>query len=228
MFAFTCAVAIASRIRNTSAALSSTTRMTGSRPAASSSDGDGEPEGRSEPRFGFHPDPAVIEVDDSLTDGQANAGTGILIAGMQTFEEAKNSLLILRLNADSVVADGEDPVSVMPVRANVDGRRALRAAVFDRVADQILKNLLQVRGAHGNEWQWIIAYVGASLVNNPRKVLPRRSQRLIGVGDLGGFVESRHLRIGEQIAHQRLHARRAATQIFQELQRLALQPVAIP
>ena len=42
--------------------------------SARSSDGEREAEGRSSSGFGFDPDPPMIPVHDSLTDGQSDAG----------------------------------------------------------------------------------------------------------------------------------------------------------
>src|SRR5579884_52793 len=99
----------------------------------------GELERRSAAGLGFNPDAAVVSLDDALADGQADAGTGILVARVQPFKKPKDQLAVLRLNADAVVGDRKKPVAGLILRANVNHRRPERAAVFDGVADQVLK-----------------------------------------------------------------------------------------
>jgi hypothetical protein len=49
----------------------------------------------------------MIPIQDSLTDGQPDSGTRVLIISVETLEEAKNVLLILVVNPDSIVANRE-------------------------------------------------------------------------------------------------------------------------
>src|SRR4051812_2443531 len=77
---------------------------------------------------GVDPDPAPIPVHDPPTDGQSNAGTGILVGRVQTLEKPKNILLILRVNPDAVVADRECPESAFPTSRYMHGRRTIWSA----------------------------------------------------------------------------------------------------
>src|SRR5579884_894073 len=90
---------IASRMRNTSALLSSTTRIRGGASPARS-DADGEEEGRPFSGLGFNPDTAVVSVHDTLANSQADARSRVFTSCVQPFEKAKNLLLVLRFNAD--------------------------------------------------------------------------------------------------------------------------------
>src|SRR5579863_1909108 len=97
---------MASRIRNTSAGLSSTTRIWRLSVDVSGV-GNSESESRSPPGFGFDPDSSSIPVNDSLTDRQADACAGVFGTGVQTLEEAKNCLLAFRSNSDAIVANSK-------------------------------------------------------------------------------------------------------------------------
>src|SRR3984885_2288833 len=97
---------MASRIRNTSAGLSSTTRIWRLSVDVSGV-GNSESEGRSPTGFGFDPDSSSIPVNDSLTDSQADAGAGVFGTGVQTFEEAKNCLLVFGSNSDAIVSNSK-------------------------------------------------------------------------------------------------------------------------
>src|ERR1700730_13723058 len=97
---------MASRIRNTSAGLSSTMRIW-SLSVDVSGVGNSESEGRSPTGFGFDPDSSSIPVNDSLTDRQSDAGTGAFGTGVQTLEEPKNCLRVFWSNSDAIVANSK-------------------------------------------------------------------------------------------------------------------------
>ena len=71
--------------------------------------GDGEVEGRALAGLRLDPDPAAVALDDFLADRQADAGAGILVAGVQALEDQEDAFGVLRVDADAVVADGEEP-----------------------------------------------------------------------------------------------------------------------
>ena len=74
----------ASRIKNTSVLLSSTIKIRGF--TIASSNWEREVEIGSFSGFGFDPNAPIVKFHDALTDGQPNAGTRVLIAGVKTFE----------------------------------------------------------------------------------------------------------------------------------------------
>lgn len=67
---------------------------------------------------------------------------------MQTLEKPKDSLLVLRFNTDSIVANGEYPISVLPFGRNMHDRRPFGSPIFYSIADKILEQLVQVRAVH--------------------------------------------------------------------------------
>jgi hypothetical protein len=89
---------------------------------------------------------------------------------MQTFEKAKDSLLILRIDADAVIADSKNPVSTPALGRDMHFWRPVRAAVLDRVADQVLKQLLQMRGVHRKRRQRIRNDPRAGFLNRTGQV----------------------------------------------------------
>jgi hypothetical protein len=54
---------------------------------------EGEAKDRALVRGGFDPDPAAVVLDDALADGQADAGAGVFIAGIQPLENVEDSLV---------------------------------------------------------------------------------------------------------------------------------------
>jgi hypothetical protein len=61
---------------------------------------------------------------------------------VQTLEEAKNCLLVLGVDADTIVNNGKNPVPVLAFGSNVHGGRPIRTAVFYSVAYEVLEQLL--------------------------------------------------------------------------------------
>src|ERR1700722_9534645 len=97
---------MASRIRNTSAGLSSTTRIWRLSVEVSGI-GNSESKGRSPTGFGFDPDSSSIPVNDSSTYSQADACARVFGTGVQTLEEAKNCLPVFGSNSDAIVANSK-------------------------------------------------------------------------------------------------------------------------
>src|SRR5258708_552311 len=85
--------------------------------------------------FRLHPDPSAALLDDAFANRQSDSSAGEL-AAMQTFEDAKNLLVIPRIDSNAIVANGE--LNRVP---SVDGRNMnvgrLRPAEPDRVHNQL-------------------------------------------------------------------------------------------
>ena len=81
---------------------------------------------------------------DLAADGQADAGTGVILAGMEPLKHLKNTFKVLWLDADPVILDGKDPIVPTQPGADLNLRLAL-VAVFNGVSDQILKELGELR-----------------------------------------------------------------------------------
>lgn len=105
-------------------------------------DRDGEVECRPLPGLGLDPDPAMISVNDPLTNREPDAGAGIFIAGVEAFEKSKDILLKFRCDAYPVIGHSEVPLQFLPLRADVDFGDSVRTPVLDRVTNEILKELL--------------------------------------------------------------------------------------
>src|ERR1700722_10497791 len=111
----------ASRTSRASGRLSSANRrISGRAPESLDLLRDGEEEGGSLFRFGFDPDSSAITLDHPLANCQANAGAGILLVAMEPFENAKDFLLVLRVDADPVILNRKTPFGAVRHRANVD------------------------------------------------------------------------------------------------------------
>jgi hypothetical protein len=152
-------------IKNTSDSLSSTISTWRRRTdGVISSEGEREVESRSSSGFRFDPDSSMISLDDSPTNGQTNPSAGVFIVVVKALEEAKYVLLVLGLDANAVVLDGEYAMAILTLPADADLRSSFRAPIFNRVSNEVLKKLLQVCGVNANSGQRFRAYVRARFV----------------------------------------------------------------
>src|SRR5438045_1417113 len=176
----------------------------------------GEEKSRTLPGPGLDPDAAAMPLDDPLSDREADAGAWILVAAVQPLENHKDAIEVLRLDADPVVADTEQPVSVLLGRGNVH-LRSRRTAEFQRVRDQVEEHVLELA--------LIRRYDGELIPGNDRAgVFDGQSEIREGTIEYGSRVRGSELRstradagIREQIFDQPLHADRAVQREADEL-----------
>src|SRR5512139_1313141 len=88
------------------------------------------------------PYPAAIELDDLLDQRQSHASVLLLIARREHLKQLENALVMPRLDAGAVVGDAELPGVAGVGAGDADASLGL-VAMLDRVADQVLENLLQ-------------------------------------------------------------------------------------
>jgi len=112
------------------------------------SEWDCESECRSPAEFGFDPDPAAIPLHDSVTNGQTDPGSGVVVGGMETFEEPKNNLFVLWRYTDTVVGNRELIATGLPLTSDMHGQLSIGIAILEGVCDQILQNLKEVGCFH--------------------------------------------------------------------------------
>ena len=91
------------------------------------------------------PNPTAMPRDDFAADRQADSRSRISVGSVQPLENLENPLLVFRIDADAVIADGKEPRILLERRGNMNQWRLLPAK-FDGVADQVLKKLQQLRG----------------------------------------------------------------------------------
>src|SRR5271170_4952523 len=98
---------------------------------------------------GFHPDAPASPLDNSLADSEPHSGSGVFGSAVKTFEYSKDLLLKLRFDPDPVVLNGKQPIAALAASCNMDAWR-IRSAIMDGVADQILKDLFQLKLEHAH------------------------------------------------------------------------------
>ena len=134
---------------------------------------------------------------------------------------------IFRVYADAVVGHGEQPMTVLQLDPDMHEGRPIRAAILYGVADEILEHQLQVHAMHRKGGQQISADLCPAFRNSAAQVSEGacstlRSHQRFHFGSVG-FC---YLRVGQKIADQHLHARRAAMHESDELPRLLVDRIA--
>src|ERR1700722_18154987 len=142
---------------------------------------------RTPAELGFHPYAPSGAFDNSMANGEAHAGAGIVGGTVEALEEFKNLLLVLGVYADAVVPDGKQPFLVPLLRRHMNPGR-LAASVADRVADQVLKNLFQLKLVHAHAGKSGARNGGVVVFDERLKRCQRVVQHLAGFDIFGRLL----------------------------------------
>src|SRR5580658_6945295 len=177
---------------------------------------DGKEKGRSFTRRGFDPDSSAVTLNHALANCQSDAGAGIFPVTMEPLENTEDYLLVMGIDADAVVPHREAPRGALAGGRDVDFGRIFRS-IFECVADEILKYLLQVGFAHADLGQWVASDRRVVLPDSFRQagksVLQNR--RCIHCGQV--TLNHASSGIGEQIVDERRQPASAFPQESKEL-----------
>src|SRR5208337_568537 len=216
----------ASRVRRTSAGLSSTNKMSIGRTGfiiIPSFIRNGEMESGTCSRFRLHPHAATMALHNLFADRQANARAGIFLTAMQALKNNENPVKILRSDADAVIAYAELPSTVLPSSGNVNAWRFLRPPELDGIAEQILEKLRQLRLVGEKCRERIVRDLGPALGCGSLEILLRDLKNLL-TGDRSKWITAHaDAREGQQVVDQGLHPRRALDDEGDEFVRIRVQ-----
>src|SRR5262249_13205569 len=123
--------------------------------------------------FRFDPDFATVAFHDLLADREANPGARILTLAVQALEGDEDALGILRVDADAVVPDAEEPLTVRCLGVDLDDRRLLLAKL-EGVAEQVLKQLHELGAIRADDGQGTVGDLGLALLNRRVQVADRQ------------------------------------------------------
>src|SRR5579862_3374262 len=173
----------------------------------------------------FDPDASPIAVDNALADRQTNASSGNVLS-VQPLEDAENLLVIFRVDTEAVVRHRKAPEAVSPFRRYMNPRRA-SAAILERVADEVLKEL--------DEMGLITGYRGQAIAGDDRlvfldpdfAVFEGLLENPVEIDRLNSFLVTSQLRVGQQVGEQFPHALRAFGDEFDARRGFAVELAAI-
>src|SRR6266568_2722364 len=222
----------ASMTRSTSPGLSSTRRMCIRRALFVASMAlavarEGELERGARAGLGLDPDPPAVALDDLLADGEADAGAGVLGAGVQPLEDDEDPVHVLRIDADPIVPDGEQPFLAVGSGRDVDRRSHCGPAELDRVPDQVLEHLREAAGVSVDRRERAARHRGAALVQRRSQVEEGLIERRARVDRRERLVDAADARVLEQAADERLHALRALDRVVDVFLRLRVHLVGV-
>src|SRR5258708_22950002 len=99
---------------------------------------------------------------DFLADRQPNSCPGIMFARVQPLKDPENTLEVLRVDTEAIIADAKDPASILPLGGNADLGLDFPAEL-ERVADQLLEHLHDLRRLRRQSCQPPASNLGVSL-----------------------------------------------------------------
>src|SRR5437588_12484167 len=156
--------------------------------------------------FGFWPDPASVPVHDPLNDGEPNPGSLVVLAPVQSLEDAEQLVRVIHVEARAVVLDEVHGLAVgAGTGPDLDPGRRAASAVLEAIADQVDEDLIQ---------QVRIALAGRKLADRDfaRTVLDAVSQLLQRAIDHAAGLDrlpSHRLAVqpgeAKQVVHQPAH-----------------------
>jgi hypothetical protein len=154
-----------------------------------------------------------MPLDDLLRDRKSNTVAVVLRAPMQALEHLKNQLAIFFVDSDPVVLDTKQPIAVAFLGADVDVRQTI-AVKLQRISDQVLKHLRQLRFVGGHRRKFVTHDFGVAFVDRDLEAVECAFHRDLGIDFYRHSALRAAARIGEQILDQLLHALGAVERKF--------------
>src|SRR5919202_1333994 len=164
-----------------------------------------EKEGCTFAQFGFNPDLSSVAFHNFLTDSQSHAGTGILIAGMQALENHKDAIGKLRIDANPVVLNREQPGIFLSLHSHMNPRCFVLLPKLNGVPQQVLEQLHQLGTVRHDGWHWIVANLSTRFGNSSPQIRECLVQRCLYLGQFPFNSFQVYLRVHQHIINQRLH-----------------------
>ncbi len=123
---------------------------------------------------------------------------------MQALKNDKDTVGVLRIHPDAVIADREYPFMVTALGRHVDLGR-LRPVELDGVDDQVLKERPELSRVGLHLGQIVVSHDGVILLDGQPQRAQHALQQQIAVNLLEIFPLARHPRVGQEVVDQPLH-----------------------
>jgi hypothetical protein len=155
---------------------------------------------RPAPRLRFDPKPSSTSFNYLLTQSQADTVSRDLFS-VQPAEGLKDSLLVFRPDADSVILHADNPGIVFLARRDVYFRGDIGPPVLDGIADQVLKNIFDSRIGR-QRGQRIVCNFRATALNGSAEMSDHPIQNPFQRDDSHIARDMRGLRVAEDIVDE--------------------------
>src|SRR2546421_2586470 len=214
----------ASFVSRASPGLSSTSRISMGTGAISSlvDCGEREVKRRALLRCGLHPDPAAVTLDNLLADGEPQPRARVLVLPMQALEDDEDPLEVLRVDADPVVANAEQPLPLVPHACDSDVWRC-GPAELECVRDEVQEQMLELAGVGGDRRQSVTGDGRARLIDRELEVRERAVEHRVHISRREPRAAGANPRERQQILDQALHPERAVERVADELVRVGVE-----
>ena len=94
-------------------------------------------------QLGFGPDTPAVARDDSLNDGEADTSAFEFLLVVQSLKNAEQSIRIAHFKPRSIVANKINSFLIVLLAADFHQRAGLVAGEFERIGQQVNKNLFK-------------------------------------------------------------------------------------
>ena len=121
-----------------------------------------------------------MPLDDPLAYRQPDPRPSILLTSVQTLENHKNPLGILRIDTDPVVFHTKHPFIFVASRTDVDNRSRI-ATELERIGNLVLKHLAQLGSITGNGGQHIVRDGCIGILNSHPQIIQSLMQNDVAV-----------------------------------------------
>ena len=121
------------------------------------------------PKFGVHPDPSSAALDNLLADGKTNPRPLVLLSRDQTLEDLEDALFALRIHADPIVSDGDQPILFSLFCSHVDLGN-LVTTKLDGIVDEVLEQLSHQDFIDNHRWQRTVCHLRSPFLQGDTEV----------------------------------------------------------
>lgn len=94
-----------------------------------------------------------MPLDDRLAEGKSESQPGIFLRGVQTAEHDEDPFVLLGIDSDTVVTDGEQPFAFAFFRADFDLRCPVFPPEYHGIVDQMCEDFFELVGIRGHDRQ---------------------------------------------------------------------------
>src|SRR5262249_25347322 len=94
-------------------------------------------------RLALSPDPASHAFNRLAHDCQTDTGAPIVTVGFQAFEDLKDLLMMLHVEANAIIANPQQPIGLTRARSHLDLWRRDRTGEFDSIVQTVSQRLRQ-------------------------------------------------------------------------------------
>jgi len=126
-----------------------------------------------------------------LADGESHACPWILATAVQPLKDDEDAFRVRGINADTIVPNGEEPFACTWFSRDMNAGRLI-ASELNRVADEVLKQLTELRLIAHHRGQMIVAYYGSTLTHCHLEIVEDILKDFLAIGQYKRLATGSH------------------------------------